>query len=336
MGAKQVVIIGGGVAGMAAASLLKGFGFEVTVVEREPAVGGHVAQWGRVFPNLRPAEEIVSGLEAELDGVHLLTNSRVKRVSRENSRFGVDLDDRMLHADAILVATGYKPFDATLKEELGYGVYRDVVTSVELEKMLKHVALEVPSTGNVPEVVAINHCVGSRDIKVGNIYCSRVCCTYGITHAVEIKERHPATLVVCFYIDIRAYGRGFEELYRRAQEEFGVQFIRGRIADVHEAQGRLLIRAEDTLAGLPLRMHVDLLSLSVGMVPEDGTLELAGMLGLQLGADAFLAPADDHWKPNESSIPGVFLAGTATGPKAIVDSITDGKSAAAAIAKFLR
>lgn len=333
---RRVLIIGGGVAGMAAASSLKSLGFEVTLVEREPDLGGHVSQWGRVFPTLRPAEEIVSGLRAGLDGVHIFTNTKVKGVSSENSLFKIDLGDQHLQADAILVATGYKPFDATLKEEFGYGVYRDVVTSVDLERMLRDSALKVPSTGKVPEVVAINHCVGSRDKKVGNIYCSRVCCTYSITHAIEIRERHPATQVICFYMDIRAYGRGFEELYRRSQEEFGVQFIRGRIADVHEDEGRLLIRAEDTLAGLPLRMHVELLSLSVGLVPAEGTQDLAEMLGLKLGPDAFFAPADDHWKPNESSAPGIFLAGTATGPKAIVESITDGQSATAAIAGFLR
>ncbi len=321
---------------MAAASSLKGLGFDVTLVEREPALGGHVSQWGRVFPTLRPAEEIISGLKGELDGVQIFTNTKVKGVSSENGLFNIDLGERYLQADAILLATGYRPFDASLKEEFGYGVYRDVVTSVELERMLKDSALKVPSTGKVPEVVAINHCVGSRDKKVGNIYCSRVCCTYSITHAVEIRELHPPTQVICFYMDIRAYGRGFEELYRRSQEEFGIQFIRGRIADVHEVGGRLLIRAEDTLAGLPLRMHVDLLSLSVGMVPVEGAREMAQMLGLELGSDGFFAPADDHWKSNESSVPGIFLAGAATGPKAIVESITDGKSATATIAGFLR
>ncbi|MFQ5852050.1 MAG: FAD-dependent oxidoreductase, partial [Candidatus Binatia bacterium] len=171
---KKILIIGGGVAGMAAASSLKALGFDVTLVEREPALGGHVSHWGRVFPSLRPAEGIVSGLKAELDGVHILTNSDVKSVRDDNGVFKIDLDNRVLQADAILVATGYRPFDAALKEEFGYGVYRDVVTSVELERMIKDSALKVPSTGKVPEAVAINHCVGSRDKKVGNIYCSRV------------------------------------------------------------------------------------------------------------------------------------------------------------------
>lgn len=332
-----VVIIGGGAAGMEAACCLRDFGYGVTLLEKESTLGGHVAQWSRVFPSGRPAEEIISGLKARLADALILTSREVSGASRTESGFRVTVGAQSLSASAILIATGYRPFDATRKEEFGYGVYEGVVTSVDLEKMLKNGnGLRVPATGKIPAVVAINHCVGSRDKKVGNVYCSRVCCTYGINQAIEIKERSPETRVICFYMDIRAYGRGFEELYRRAQEEFEVWFIRGRIADVREDGGRLMIRAEDTLAGQPLQMHVDLLSLSVGLEPAASTAALAQCLGLKVGPDGFFATADEHCRPNDSSVPGVFLAGTASGPKSILESITDGRAAAAAIAAYLR
>ncbi|MFQ5519778.1 MAG: FAD-dependent oxidoreductase [Candidatus Methylomirabilia bacterium] len=332
----QVVVIGGGVAGLAGATSITRMGYDVTLIEREATVGGQVARWARVFPTGRRAEEIIDSLREGLDGVQALTESRVSGFAGDPGRFRLEVNGTQLEAAAILVAVGYQPFDPSVKEEYGYGVYPDVVSSVELEAMLKADRLRVPSTGAVPETVAINHCVGSRDEKVGNLYCSRVCCTYGIHQAVEIRERHPGTSVFCFYMDIRTYGRGFEELYRGAQKEFGVEFIRGRIADVQEEGHRLLIRAEDTLSSSPLRMHVDLLSLSVGMVPAQGAGKLGELLGLEFGEDGFFKVRDPHLHPNESTVPGIFLAGAASGPKGITESITDGRAAAAAIGGFLR
>lgn len=331
----RVVVIGGGVAGLEGAASLKRMGYDVTLVEREPTLGGQVARWARVFPTGRPADEIIASLQAGLEGVEVLSRSQVTGFEGMPGRFRVQVNGKQVEAAAILVAVGYRPFDPSVKEEYGYGVYPNVVSSVDLEAMLKADRLRVPSTGAVPETVAINHCVGSRDEKVGNLYCSRVCCTYSIHQAVEIRERHPQTKVLCFYMDIRTYGRGFEELYRRAQKECGVEFIRGRIADVQEEGHRLLIRAEDTLLAAPLRMHVDLLSLSVGMVPAQGAGELSGLLGLEFGQDGFFEVRDPHLHPNESTVPGIFLAGAASGPKGIAESVADGRAAAAAIAGFL-
>lgn len=331
----RVVVIGGGVAGLAGATALRRMGYDVTLIERETAVGGQVSRWARVFPTGRPADEIVASLREDLDGVQVVTETQVAGFAGNAGRFHLEVNGSQLEAAAILVAVGYQPFNPSVKEEYGYGVYPNVVSSVDLEAMLKADRLQVPSTGAVPETVAIAHCVGSRDEKVGNLYCSRVCCTYSIHQAVEIRERQPGTRVFCFYMDIRTYGRGFEELYRRAQREFSVEFIRGRIADVQEAGHRLLIRAEDTLLASPLRMHVDLLSLSVGMVPAQGAGKLGELLGLEFGEDGFFKVRDPHLYPNESTVPGIFLAGAASGPKGIAESVADGRAAAAAIAGFL-
>lgn len=332
----RVIVIGAGVAGLEAATSLWQMGYDVTLVERETAVGGHVARWARVFPTGRQADEIIASLREGLHGVQVITGSQVTGLAGTAGRFWVQVNGRQMDAAAILVAVGYRPFDPSVKEEYGYGIYPNVVSSVDLEAMLKADRLQVPSSGAVPETVAINHCVGSRDEKVGNLYCSRVCCTYSIHQAIEIRERYPQTRVFCFYIDIRTYGRGFEELYRRAQREFSVEFIRGRIADVQEEGHRLVIRAEDTLLASPLRMHADLLSLSVGMVPAQGAGQLGELFGLEVGEDGFFKVRDPHLYSNESTVPGIFLAGAASGPKGISESIADGRAAAAAIAGFLR
>lgn len=134
-------------------------------------------------------------------------------------------------------------------------------------------------------------------------------------------------------MDIRVFGRGYEELYRTSQEDFGVQFIRGRLSEAAEKNdGSLLLRLEDTLTAKPMRLTVDLLVLMVGM---EGNSELAEVAGLNLGCDRFYATAHPQYSNNSSARPGIFLAGTATGPKAIMESITDGRAAAAEMASFL-
>jgi heterodisulfide reductase subunit A len=187
--------------------------------------------------------------------------------------------------------------------------------------------------GKPPKKVAIIHCVGSRDEKVNNNYCSRVCCTNGIKVAIELKELLPECEVYCLYMDIRVFGRGYEELYRTSQERFGVQFLRGRLSEAGEKpDGSLLLRLEDTLTAKPMRLTVDLLVLLVGM---EGNSELADVAGLTMGCDRFYATAHQQYSNNASHREGIFLAGAATGPKAIMESITDGRSAAAEIVSFL-
>ena len=144
-----------------------------------------------------------------------------------------------LKAGTIIVATGYDEFDATLKEEYGYGVYDNVITTLELERMINpagptggHVIR--PSDGKHPHKVVFIQCVGSRDLKVGNPYCSRICCMFALKNAQLIKMHEPDAEVYICYMDIRAFGKGYEEYYQRAQEQFGVKFIRGRPACISE------------------------------------------------------------------------------------------------------
>ncbi|MFB2877041.1 FAD-dependent oxidoreductase [Floridanema aerugineum] len=330
---KKVVVIGGGPAGMAAAGKLQDFGYNVVLVEKKPEVGGHLNKWYKVFPDFTDASEIITNLKQGLGKTRILNNTTVTEISGSAPNFKVTVSTgEEINAGAILVATGFKHFDAAFKEEYGYGIYDNCITSVELDAMLKAQSVKTRN-GKAPKKVAMVHCVGSRDEKVNNNYCSRVCCTNAIKVAIEIKEQNPDCEIYCLYMDIRVFGRGYEELYRTSQEKFGVQFIRGRLSEAGEKNdGSLLLRLEDTLTAKPMRLSVDLLVLMVGM---EGNAELAEVAGLSVGCDRFYTTAHQQYSNNASPREGIFLAGTATGPKAIVESITDGRSAAAEIAGFL-
>ncbi|WP_373478487.1 FAD-dependent oxidoreductase [Geminocystis sp.] len=329
----NVIIIGGGPAGLAAAGKLQDFGLDVVLVEKQPRIGGHLNKWYKVFPDFTDASEITANLTAGLGKTRILTNTNVTSIEGSAPNFLVTTSTgEKINASAILVSTGYKHFDATLKEEYGYGIYDNCITSVELDMMLKEKNVKTRD-GKIPKKVAMIHCVGSRDEKVNNNYCSRVCCTNAIKVAIEIKEQNPDCQIFCLYMDIRVFGRGYEELYRTSQEAHGIQFLRGRLSEASEkTDSSLLLRLEDTLTAKPMRLSVDLMVLMVGM---EGNSELASVADLKLGCDRFYATAHQQYSNNHSHREGIFLGGAATGPKAIMESITDGRSAAAEIASFV-
>jgi heterodisulfide reductase subunit A len=332
---KNIVVIGGGVAGMSASAKLVNLGFDVTLIEKDDTLGGHVKNWFKVFPDFTEGTEIVNQLKAELKSTRILNNTTVTAIAGQAPHFQVSLSSgEMIETAAILMATGFNHFDATLKEEYGYGIYDNCITAVELDLRLKQQRLTTVQ-GKIPKKIAMIHCVGSRDQKVGNYYCSRVCCTNTIKDAIEIKKLIPDCDIYCLYMDIRVFGRGYEELYRTAQETYGIQFIRGRLSEAGEkndGNGSLLLRLEDTLIAKPMRLTVDMLVLMVGM---EGNTEMAQVAGLEVGCDRFYSTVHQQYSNNNSVRPGIFLAGAATGPKAIMESITDGRSAAAEIATFL-
>jgi heterodisulfide reductase subunit A2 len=292
---------------------------------------------GRLFPSRRPAKEITAFLTGNLTpAITVHTSSEVIKTSKTDDKWSVKLiNGEELEADAILIATGFDLFETRKKEEYGYGIYDDVITSADLEKKFASGKV-LTSRGKVPERVGFVHCVGSRDEKVGNLYCSRVCCITAVKQATEICEMIPGCEVFCFYMDLRMFGLDFEALYKEAQEKWGVHFIRGRLSEAFENQdGTVLVKVEDTLAARPLKMKVDLLVLMSGMVTSAGTKKMAEMLSLQTDENRFVKPVDRQLKANESGIPGVFLAGTCTAPKSIDETISDARSAALKIMEYL-
>jgi heterodisulfide reductase subunit A len=335
---KKVVVIGGGIAGMESSAHLAAMGYDVTLLEKDVKLGGHLVNWERLFPTMRLGSEVLAFLKQGVDNhVNVQCNAEITTIEKHNPGFTTVLKDgRRLDSDALLVTTGYDIFDARKKEEYGYGIYDNVITSAEMETMFSLGKPLLTAQGKEPKRIGFIHCVGSRDEKVGNVYCSKVCCVTAVKQAIELKEKQPDTEVYCFYMDLRMYGMHFEALYKQAQEKYGINFIRGRLSEACENQdGSILIKAEDTLSARPLKMSVDLLVLMVGFVPSAGTKAIGAMLGLEFGVNRFFKTGDQHTLTNVSNVPGVFFAGACTAPKTITNTITDARAAATTIACYL-
>ena len=229
--------------------------------------------------------------------------------------------------DTIIIATGFDIFDATEKAVYGFGKYENVITALDMERMIVYASEGIPlrKTGNR---IAFIQCVGSRDEQVGNENCSRICCMYATKLSQLLKRSDPNRDIYVFYTDLRAYGKGFEEYYKRAQGD-GVKFIRGRVAEVIENSKtkKLTLKVEDTLTRNIIESEFDLVVLSVGLRPNGGTDKIANMLRVSKSPDGFLQEAHPKFRPVDTLIEGVFLAGTVQGPKDIPDTVAQSSAA---------
>lgn len=247
-----------------------------------------------------------------------------------------------LKVGTIIVATGSETYTPMKKGVYKYWEYDNVITALELERLLNASGptgghLIRPSDKKAPKRVAFIQCVGSRNKKINRNYCSRVCCMYAIKNAQIIKEHEPETEIAVYYNDIRAFGKGFEELYHRVREEFGVEFIRGRPAKLSEnpETKSIMIRAEETLLNKITEREFDLIVLSVGLLPSEGSKRIGKILGLSLSADGFFAEAHPKLRPVDTATDGIFLAGCAQSPKDIPDSVAQAKAAASSAAAIM-
>jgi len=336
---QSVVIIGGGVAGLEAAGRISRSGFAVTVIEKNEQTGGRLNQWHALFPVRQPASVLLDQLKARVTGqVHVMLKACVHRIAKNYDGFAVALDNgRMVTADAVLLTTGFELFDAARKEEYGYGIYDNVITSVELEKAFQSGNPLSTSQGRVPARIGFIHCVGSRDEKAGNPHCSKVCCVTAVKQAIEVKEMLPETEVFLFYMDLRMFGRHFEELYKEAQNRHGIQFIRARLSEAFEnPDGSLQIRIEDTLLGKPMKMNLDLMVLMIGIQPDRKAGSITEIAGLQRDTDGFMRQDDPYFNNHASGTQGIFCAGGITGPKTIEETLVEARAAAAGIRDYLR
>ena len=334
---KQIAILGAGPAGIEAASLLASLGHPVTLYEKESEPLGNITDKAFLFPNFADAQEVAATMRAKLDNpnITLRCNTEVTQLLpsyiagfQEENLTGTPVwkvNDELY--DIVLLATGYTPFDAHRKEELGYGIYPGVHTSLEMEKMIREKRI-INSVGDSPKRIVFLQCVGSRDEKSGNHYCSKLCCVTAVKQAIEAKKQLPDCEVYVFYMDLRMWGQGFEEMYRTAQQDYGVNFIRGRISEAGGTfDGRVQIKAEDTLLGRPMKMTSDLLVLMVGMEASKGTRELATQCRI-CGEYGFAQAKDPHLHDCQSDAPGLYVAGACKRPMTLSDSINDGRSAA--------
>ncbi|NDV46913.1 CoB--CoM heterodisulfide reductase iron-sulfur subunit A family protein [Paludibacter sp. 221] len=336
--AASVVIIGAGPAGIEAASQLAQNGVRVTLLEKDKELGGNVKNWVKLFPDFTDASDIRKGLFSKLEskGIDVKTGVSVNKLYAEGGKWiARNGSDAKYSADAVLLATGFEPFDAGRKEELGYGIYDNIITSVEFEKMTKDGKI-LTADGKVPERIAFLNCVGSRDEKVGNNYCSRVCCINAVKQAVEYKELVPDGDVYVFYMDLRMSGQCYEELYRKSQQDFDVNFIRGRISEAAGTiDSRVQIKSEDTLTGLPLKITVDMLVLMVGMEPSPTTKKLSSQNNIE-GEYGFAKAFGSFLNDNKTDKAGLFLAGTCKRPLTIPETIADARAAAGEIVEYVR
>ncbi len=319
---------------MQAAISLKKFGADPVIIEKEGSLGGNVAEWHQLFPTFTPAGEVLDPLRRQIGeaGIEVRTGCEVTELSGE----GVILDSgEKIAADATVVCSGFELFDARLKEEYGYGIYRNIFTSTDIERMLNEGKVATVQ-GEAPARIAFLHCVGSRDEKVGAHHCSKVCCITGVKQAIELKAMFPDSEVYNFYMDIRMFGPGYEELYREAQLKYNIQFIRGRISEASETlDNRVQIKAEDTLLGRPLKMTVDMLVLIVGMKGNSRNGSFARNGGLKVAENGFLSPLDPFGGNVLSQKDNIFYAGAATAPKNIGECLNEAVSAAVKVAAYL-
>jgi len=419
----RVLVIGGGIAGIQASLDLADAGKQVTLIEKEPSIGGKMALLTKTFPTEDCAACILSPKMAAIaahPNIKLLTNTMVTNTSGHRLHFeieaetkpkfinpNIDMDECLgcfqcqmecpvdypddwelgivnrkaiyvpaslaipyqymidpnscLHftedscsicadicpqkaidfeqkpeklkftVDNIIVATGYDTIDPNIKPMFGYDKYKNVVTGMEMERIVDHLN-EKPPPRDIGEKIAFIQCVGSRDEQVGNEYCSRVCCMYATKLASLVKQDRPESDIYIFYTDMRAYGKGFEEYYKRAQE-MGIKYIRGKVAEVNQdpETNNLVLKAEDTLSRQIIESEFDLIVLSNGLQPNKSTEFIIDSLKLAKSPDGFIKEAHPKYKPVDTDIEGVFIAGTAQGPKDIPDTVVQAGAAAARV-----
>jgi heterodisulfide reductase subunit A2 len=411
----NIVVIGAGIAGIQAALDIAGHGIHVDLIEREPSIGGHMAQLDKTFPTndcsmcilspkmvdvarhpkitIHTCTEVES-IEGDLGNFTVKIKKHPRYVDEVActgcgdciqicpvevyNRFDAGIGVRkaiykphaqavpdivvkdaehciecglcydvcgpgaILHDDngeeftidaaSIVITTGYSVYDARGKPQFGHLVFPDVITSLELERMINASGptggkIKRMSDGKTPDSIVFLQCVGSRDVTIDRPWCSCVCCMQAMKNAMLIKEKRPETEVILCYMDIRSYGKGYEEYYERAKA-LGVRFLRGIPSDIFEDKGGMTIQIEDTEKGEVHTLHPELVVLSVGLGPSDKVPAFADMLHVPLEESGFFRPVNDAVDTVATVRPGIYIAGTACAPKDIPDCVASGGSAA--------
>ena len=260
----------------------------------------------------------------------------------------VRYDDKPEYVDikigTIILATGYDPYDATRMHQYGFGRYKNVINALQMERLLSSYGptagkVKRPSDLKEPESIVWVQCVGSRDFTGrGRKYCSRVCCMYATKQARSYKEKHPNAQILIFYIDLRAFGKGYEEFYNDTAKNYGIKFIRGRVAEILEGENdNVIIRAEDTTLQRPLELEVDMVVLSIGLEPRADIDDIARIFNVTATKteDGFLMEAHPKLRPVDTLTEGIFVAGNVVGPKDIPDTVAQAKAAASSAATLM-
>jgi len=263
--------------------------------------------------------------------------------------YGMKDETIEVEAGNIIVATGFKIFDPERIEQFGYGRFPNVFTSLEFERMVNasgptsgEIVLKtkdekgnwiISPDGDKPGSVALIHCVGSRDENY-NKYCSKVCCMYSLKLAHLVKEKLPDAEVYEYYIDMRAFGKGYEEFYDRIMEE-GVNVIRGRTAKIEEINEQLLLHSEDILNDDLVEQKADMVILSVGLEPKEDSVDMSNKLGISTNEEGWFVEANSNSDPVNTFTGGIAIAGVCHGPKDIPDTVAQASAAASRVVQSI-
>ncbi|MEI7905649.1 MAG: CoB--CoM heterodisulfide reductase iron-sulfur subunit A family protein, partial [Candidatus Firestonebacteria bacterium] len=422
---KKALVLGGGIAGIQAALDIAEAGYKVTLVEREPSIGGRMAQLDKTFPTLdcsaciltpkmvavsqHPNIEILTYAEVmEVCGYVGNFDIKIKKKARQVSLkkcigCGVctqkcpskkalsEFDEKLTPRKAIytpfpqavpnvpvidrsactfystgkckicekvcptqaiefeaqdeivkekfgavVLATGFDIYDHSTYGEYGYGEIKDVISGMQFERLINssgptdgHVVR--PSDQKEPKNVVWIQCVGSRDDSKGRPYCSRVCCMYTAKQAMLLKDHYPNVNCYVFYIDIRAFGKGYEEFVQKAQNDYGVIYLRGRVSKIYEKKDKLIVKGADTLSGSQVEIEADMVVLANGLEPRKGAKELAQIFHVSSDQYGFVNELHPKLGPVETAIAGVFVAGVVQACKDIPDTVAQAGAAASKV-----
>ncbi len=332
---KTVLVVGGGPAGLSTAHALAQAGQHVTLVEKEDRLGGApiLDGYAKLVPSGEWAKDAIGGMVDRVTdnpNVDVRLNTKVDKFDGEIGNFTAALSDgQQVEAASTVLTTGFTHFDSINKPEWGFGMYPDVVTTTQVEQMISSGnGVRRPSNGEKPKRVAILLCVGSRDRQIGREWCSKICCTVSANLAMEIREELPDCHVYVYYMDIRTFGLLETKYYWRSQEEFKVKYIKARIAEVTSDGDKVIVKGEDTLVKRPITIPFDMVVHAIGMDPNVDNMLISTIFDVKLEPNGFLDRENSYAGMGATNRPGVFVAGSATGPETIDDSIAQGQAAA--------
>ncbi len=339
MPSSDILVIGGGPAGIQAARGIADLGYKAIVVEKRDRLGGmpDEAGYAALTPDMRDTGEAIAEMVAPIldnPGVELRFGTTATACTGVAGDFNVTLQKADGAAEdicvgSVIICTGFKHFDPGREtQQYGYYQYDDVITLVDCERMLKAKNFVRPSNGEVPERVCFIQCVGSRDRQIGNEYCSKVCCGVASKEAIEIRQQVPGCRVFVFYIDMRMYGYWENEIYWPAQEKYKVNYVKGIATEVVRKGDKLIVKGEDTTLRRPMEVPMDMVILSVGMEPSEGTEAMAKVFGVKQNKYRFIETIGGALDTVSTTVSGIFAAGACTGPADLEDSTSSGGAAA--------
>ncbi len=344
----STLVIGGGIAGTTAALELADAGNLVYLVEKEDKLGGNVKRVDLTAPYLYSARDLLTERISRISNhkqVHLFLNSKVKNLTGFIGNFTATIESqngqpenrktKEVQVGNVIVCTGYKEFDASRVTHYGYGKLPDVITSFELEKMIRAGRI-VTKEGKIPQYVAIIHCVGSRSQEFHS-YCSRVCCMTALKYAHEIKSANPECYISDIYIDMHAFGKGHEDFYRRSSEAktLFLMYEKNDRPVIHRAGPKddceMLIEVNEKLSGETIEIPADLVILMVGMEAREDASEIAHLVNISQDKDGWFIESHPKLEPVATTTDGIFIAGCCVAPKDIPDTVAQARATAARI-----